>query len=93
MTAKKPPSAPYRTRPSDMWEQIHANKIRSMLVVTVLAVLLIVIGGSVGVVLGGPNAGMVGAVIAFGLWFVLWMTTMSSGDQVLLSMARAREPC
>lgn len=74
-----------------MWEQIHANKIRSMLVVTVLAVLLIVIGGSVGVVLGGPNAGMVGAVIAFGLWFVLWMTTMSSGDQVLLSMARARE--
>ena len=74
-----------------MWEQIHANKIRSMMVVTVLAALLIVIGGAVGIVLGGPNAGMVGAVVAFGLWFILWLTTMSSGDQVLLSMARARE--
>ena len=74
-----------------MWEQIHANKVRSMVVVTVLAVLLMVIGAGVGVVLGGPNASMYGAAAAFMLWFVLWLTTMSSGDQVLLSMARARE--
>lgn len=74
-----------------MWEQIHANKIRSMVVVTLLAILLVLIGAATGLTLGGPEAGFVGAAVAFGLWLILWLTSMSSGDQVLLSMARARE--
>ena len=74
-----------------MWEQIHANKVRSVLVVTLLAVMLVACGAAAGAVLGGANAALVGAAIAFALWLIMWMTTISSGDQVLLNFAGARE--
>lgn len=75
-----------------MWEQIRANRIRSTFVVGGLGVLLVAVGASLGFVLAGsPQAGLVGALIALALWAVMWLTTVARGDQVMLSIAGARE--
>jgi heat shock protein HtpX len=74
-----------------MWEQIRANRIRSVFVVTTLGVLLIVAGAAAGAFLAGPNAAIFGAAIAVVIWLVMWMTTISAGDKLLLRIAGARE--
>jgi heat shock protein HtpX len=74
-----------------MWEQIRANRIRSAFVVTILGVLLVAAGAAAGAVFAGPDAAFVGAAIAVVIWFVMWMTSISAGDKVLLSIAGARE--
>jgi heat shock protein HtpX len=74
-----------------MWEQIRANRIRSVIVITSLGVLLVVAGAAAGAALAGQDAAVFGALIAVVIWFVMWMTTISAGDKVLLSIAGARE--
>ena len=74
-----------------MWEQIRANRIRSAFVVTLLGVLLVAAGAAAGAVFAGEGAAVWGALIAVVIWLVMWMTTVSAGDKVLLSIAGARE--
>jgi len=75
-----------------VWEQIRANRIRSAWVVAGMGVLLAMTGVALGVVFGGANEGgmVVGGVIALVVWFILWLTTISQGDKVMLRMAGAR---
>jgi heat shock protein HtpX len=75
-----------------VWEQIRANRIRSVWVVAGMGVLLTATGVALGVAFGGGNEGgvVVGGVVALVVWFFLWLTTISQGDRVMLRMARAR---
>ena len=75
-----------------MWEQIRSNRIRSAFVVAGMGVLLVATGVALGVMLGGghPEAGLMGAVVAFVVWSILWLVSISGGDQVMLRMAGAR---
>lgn len=74
-----------------MWEQIQSNRRRSVFVVTAMGVLLIATGAGVGVLLAGQKGLWLGGVASLVLWFILWMTTVSQGDKVLLKIAGARE--
>ncbi len=75
-----------------MWEQIRFNRRRSVFVITGMGVLLIAMGMALGMLLIGSEGGMIGGgIIAFGLWLVMWLVTVSNGDNVLLQIAGARE--
>lgn len=77
-----------------MWEQIRSNRIRSMFVVSGMGVLLVAMGVAIGAMFsGGVTSGgaIFGGLVAVVLWLIMWMVSVSSGDQVLLHMAGARE--
>ncbi|MEW6742637.1 MAG: M48 family metallopeptidase [Planctomycetota bacterium] len=75
-----------------MWEQIRSNQRRSFLVVSLMGVLLVAMGMAVGALLVPDEGGLVlGGLVALFVWFVLWLVTVSGGDDILLGLARARE--
>lgn len=77
-----------------MFEQIRSNQKRSTFVVILMAMLLIGVGMSLGMLLSGrndPGAMAFGAVIGLVLWLVLWLVAATSGDRIMLSLANARE--
>jgi heat shock protein HtpX len=74
-----------------MWEQIRSNRIRSFWVVSLLGLLLVVSGLALGAVFVGQNGWLIGGGIALTLWFFLWMTSITSGDNLLLNIAGAKE--
>lgn len=75
-----------------MWEQIRSNQRKAVFVVGLMGVLLGVTGVALGYLIAGGDRGiLIGAVIGFGVWLFLWILSVSQGDQVLLSIARARE--
>ncbi|HMS17665.1 MAG TPA: M48 family metalloprotease, partial [Planctomycetota bacterium] len=77
-----------------MWEQIEFNRRRSRVVIASMGVLLVATGAAVGAVLGGGGpfsaSGLLGALVALGIWIVLWLITIGQGDSIMLSMAGAR---
>ncbi len=74
-----------------MWEQIRSNQIRSRFVVGGMGALLVAMGAAGGGMLLGEGGLVPGAVIAVVLWLILWVTTKTSGDNIMLGMARARK--
>ena len=57
-----------------------------------MGMLLVAMGAALGMVFGGePAAMLLGAALALGLWFLLWIVTVSQGDDIMMSMARARQ--
>ncbi len=76
-----------------MWDQIRSNRRRSIFVVTGLGVLLAVMGVALGMLFGGgdPAAVFIGGAIALAVWLVMWMVSLSNGDDIMLSIAGARE--
>ncbi|MAG58650.1 MAG: peptidase M28 [Planctomycetes bacterium] len=76
-----------------MWEQIRSNRRRSAFVVVAMGVLLVVTGLALGAAFGGGGleAAIVGGGIALAVWFIMWLVSVSQGDQVMLRMAGARE--
>ena len=51
-----------------MWEQIRANRRRSAVLITGMAIVLLLLGGLAGSALFGPD----GAVIGIGIALILW---------------------
>lgn len=74
-----------------MWEQIRANRRRSMFLVSGLLITLIAIGFSAGVLLLGPRGGSLGVLIAVGIWAVQLGIYYFAAETVLLSGMNARE--
>lgn len=75
-----------------MWEIIESNKRKSVVLLTVMAMLMI----GVGMIIGGsyaPHSGgfITGAVIAFIIWIVLSLVSYYSGDSIFLASAGAKE--
>ena len=75
-----------------MWEQIRSNRRRSTFVLGGMGVLLVLVGMAVAALFTHDTGGMlVGGAVALGLWLLLWVTTVGSGDDIMLHMAGARE--
>ncbi len=83
-----------------MWEQIRANKRKSVVLVTVMAALLLAVGFIVGSALippldaSGPGryiGGIGGLMVALAIWLVLSLTAYFGGDKILLASSKAHK--
>lgn len=74
-----------------MWEQIAANRRKSLVLVVCAALLLAALGWALGEYFGGQGAGPGGVAAALAVWFVMTMVAWRQGDQVFLSMAGAKK--
>ena len=66
-----------------MWEQIRANKRNSALLMAVMASVLLGLGFMIGYAIA-PGAGLIGLAVAGGIWLVMTLVSLSSGDKILL---------
>ncbi len=73
-----------------MWELIRANKRNSVLLMTLMAVVMLVLGAVIGLAVFGAQGAFYGLIGATVLWLVLAMVSLSSGDQILLAASRAK---
>jgi heat shock protein HtpX len=71
-----------------MWEQIRSNQIRSAILVTGMALILLVLGFFIGLAIG---SWIVGLIIALIIWGIMTLVAFFQGDSILLSMARAKK--
>jgi len=55
-----------------------------------MAFVLLLVGGVIGLAVFGPDGGWIGLGVATVLWLVLALISLSSGDQILLAASRAR---
>jgi len=72
-----------------MWELIRINKRNSVLLLMLMAICLLGLGAVIGMAIKGPDGGMLGLMIATGIWVVLTLISFSSGDQILLAASNA----
>ncbi len=54
-----------------------------------MAVCLVGLGAVIGMAINGPDGGMLGLMIATGIWMILTLISFSSGDQILLGASNA----
>ena len=72
-----------------IWEQIRSNQIRSIVLVVLMGALLLVLGFFLGeVFFGNPIAGLIIALI---IWGVMNLVAFTQGDSILLAAAGARK--
>jgi len=73
-----------------MWELIRANKRNSIVLMVLMAVVLLVLGGVIGLAFFGQDGGFIGVIIATAIWLVLTVVSFSGGDQILLAASGAK---
>ena len=73
-----------------MWELIRANKRNSMILMSLMAAVLLLLGYIIGIAFAGPNGGFIGLIIATAVWLLLTLISFSSGDQILLASSKAK---
>jgi heat shock protein HtpX len=73
-----------------MWEQIRANKRRSLFLVLLMAAIFIGFGYALGEAYA-PHGGLVGVALAMVVWVVLSLVSFYAGDNIMLAMSHARE--
>ena len=71
-----------------MWEQIRSNRIRSAILVTGMALILLFLGFFIGLAVG---SWIVGLIIALILWGIMTLVAFFQGDSIILSMAHANK--
>jgi heat shock protein HtpX len=71
-----------------MWEQIRSNRIRSAVLVTGMALILLVLGFFIGLAIG---SWVVGLLIALLVWGIMTLIAFFQGDSIILSMAHAKK--
>jgi heat shock protein HtpX len=77
-----------------MWEVIRRNKIKSIWLIILMALILSLLGGSVGFYLysdNPPEGISLGIITAMVVWMIMLLISFSSGDQILLATAGAKE--
>ena len=72
-----------------MWELIRANKRNSIVLMTLMAAVLLLLGFIIGLSFFGPDGGFFGLIIATAIWLILTAVSFSSGDQILLAASKA----
>ena len=72
-----------------MWEQIRANRVRSIILVVLLGAVLVLIGWFIG--LAFANNAVVGLVIALVVWGFMSLIAYFQGDSILLGVAGAKK--
>ena len=71
-----------------MWEQIRSNRIRSAILVTGMALILLFLGFFIGLAIG---SWVVGLIIALLIWGIMTLVAYFQGDSIILSMAHAKK--
>ncbi len=71
-----------------MWEQIRSNKIRSVVLVIGMGLLLLAIGYAIGLYIDSPVAGLIIALI---VWGIMSLVAYFEGDSILLAVSKARK--
>ena len=78
-----------------MWEAIRANKRRSVFLISLMGILLVLLGGTIGgAIFGLKNNGqgiLIGIFIAGFIWFILTLIALFQGRNILLAVSGARE--
>ncbi|UCH82721.1 MAG: M48 family metallopeptidase [Candidatus Latescibacterota bacterium] len=74
-----------------MWELIRQNRRKSLILFAGMALLLSVLGYAVGAVFNPEQGGIIGLILAIGLWITLTLISVSSGDDIILKISQARE--
>jgi heat shock protein HtpX len=72
-----------------MWELIRINKRNSIILLVMMAVCLVVLGAVIGMAIKGPDGGMLGLMIATGIWIILTIISFAAGDQIMLGASNA----
>ena len=72
-----------------MWEQIRSNKIKSVWLVAGMGALLLGIGYLIGEVFF--DSGIAGIILASIVWLIMNLVAFFQGDQVFLSISKARK--
>jgi len=72
-----------------MWEQIRANRVRSIILVIVLGAFLVALGWLLGAAIAGSGVG--GLVVALIVWAFLNLIAYFQGDSILLGVAGAKK--
>jgi heat shock protein HtpX len=72
-----------------MWEQIRANRVRSIILVVVLGAVLLLLGWFLGMAFA--NSGIGGLVIALIVWGFMNLIAYFQGDSILLGVAGAKK--
>lgn len=72
-----------------MWEAIAANRRRSAVLVVLMGLLLVGLGGLLGAAFVPRGGGVFGALIAAGVWLILWTVALFQGENILLHTAGA----
>ena len=75
-----------------MWEQIRSNHIRSTILVTGMALILLLLGFFIGLAVG---SWIVGLIIALIIWGIMTLVAFFQGDSIILSYGPSQEnkPC
>jgi heat shock protein HtpX len=75
-----------------MWEAIHSNRRRSLVIVAGMAALLVLLGAVLGGIIAPRGGGLlIGVGIALLVWFVLWLVAVFQGDAIMLAVAGAEK--
>ncbi len=72
-----------------MWEMIRANKRKSVVLITVMAMLMVGAGMLIGQAVA-PGAWVFGGLIAFLLWIIMALASYYGGDSLFLASVRAK---
>ncbi len=73
-----------------MWEQIAANRRKSIFLVLLAALLLGLLGWAGGEYFLGKGGGAGGVLLALVVWFVMTLASWFQGDSIMLSVAGAK---
>jgi heat shock protein HtpX len=73
-----------------MWEAIQSNRRKSMVLISLMAVLLIGLGFAIGMFVDPRAGGPVGAGVALILWLIMLTVALFQGENVLLMGAKAQ---
>ncbi len=71
-----------------MWEQIRSNRIKSVVLVAAMAAVLVLIGFFIGAFIGNTWAGLIIALI---IWGIMSLIAYFQGDNIFLSISKARK--
>ncbi len=72
-----------------MWEQIRANRIKSIFLVAAMAFVLLGIGYFIGLAFFGSPIG--GLIIALMIWGIMSLVAYFEGDNIFLSLSKAKK--
>ena len=74
-----------------MWELIQANKRKSTVLIITMGMILVLLGYILGSAYYPNGRGIIGVVIAFIIWGILYLIAFSSGSKILLAVSGAKE--
>ena len=74
-----------------MWEAIRRNQRKSIFLIISMAILLVLLGFCIGMVIDPRIGGPLGCLAALAVWFILYLTAIAGGGQLILSTVNAHK--